>query len=246
MADEEIAVVDPQVTDEVDPKEGATEIKPSEETKVDDPKPGTPDKALQKVQQELGNLSRQFAALTEKKAAGELSEADKANLAKAQQRLQTIRTKAQDFGVAVEGGTELAEQVLDLTEKVTKQGSLEAVNRDLLARLDRLENDRNWQLARAKYAGLDVDAIWEKATTDADDVLGPDAPPASKNRLASRWFEERCDAAMKRKKEDPEPKKGAAGSPASTYKVGTGQRVAPVLSEEEDMLATARSLIVET
>lgn len=234
-------VNDPPVTTDGTEPSGTTDATDKKES------PGTPDKALQKMQQEVGNLSRQYAALMEKKAGGELNEADRAKLEKSKQRLETIRTKAQDFGLTVDGGTELAEQVLDLTEKASKQDALEAENRDMKARLERLENDRNWSIAKAKYPTLDTDAIWDKANTDAEKILGRAVTPDAKHALASSLFEERCDAAKARKGEpDPKAPKPKNGSPAMDYKVGSGQRVAPVLSEEEEVLAEARSLVRET
>jgi hypothetical protein len=248
MPDEVEPVVDVAQVNEVSDKTESSEPSEAAETKVETeaetPKPGTPDKALQKMQQDLGNVTRQIAALTEKKSQGELTEADKAKLEKSTQRLETIRAKAQDFGLAVDGGTELAEHVLELTETVGKQSSLEDQLRQANERLARLENDRNWQVVRTKFVGLDVDAIWDKANADATDALGEDATPRAVNRIASKYFEERCEAAMKRKGE-PDPKKGKPATPPTNYKVGDGQRVAPALSETEELLKEARSLVVE-
>jgi hypothetical protein len=68
------------------------------------------------MQQELGNVTRQLAALQEKKDAdGPLSDADKAKMAKAEQRLTAIRQFVDD---------PIAQEVLDLTEKVGEQDSL--------------------------------------------------------------------------------------------------------------------------
>lgn len=201
-----------------------------------EPKPGTPDKALQKLQQELGNVTRQLAALNEKKESGErLSESDKAKLAKAQERIDAIRQQA---------GDPVSEQVLELTERVGTQDALKAELEDTKARLRNLENTQNWNIARNKYTGLDVDAIWTKAQADANHILGEAATPAAVSRVASNYFEERCEAAMKRAGEKPNKDKVPASTP-STYKVGTAQVAAPVLSEDDETLAMARMLVHE-
>lgn len=233
--------LDPTKTDDeakvdvdVEPADGAQDGKSE-----DKPKPGTPDKVTQKIQQDLAAVTRQLAALTEKKEEqGQLSEADKARLEKVQARLAKIREYADD---------PIAEHVLDLTEKVVEQDGLKAELSAANKRLAQLENYVNWDRARSKYAGLDVDAIWEKASADAGETLDDTgAPPQAINRLASKLFEERCEAAKKRLKDGPD--KGKANNSASSpseYRVGSGQKTAPVLSDEEQVLAEARSLVVE-
>lgn len=236
MADE-AEDVKTEEADETMPEDvtGDQEQEETPEASEDKPAPGTPDKALQKVQQEIGNLSRQLADLSAKKAAtGELSDADKAKLAKAQERLERVRELS---------GDPIADHLLDLTEKVSKADAIEAELKETKARLAALENDRGWERARQKYTGLDVDAIWDKANADAAETLGDDATPKQITRLASKWFEERCDAAKKRQGDAP-PKKKDESAP-STYRVGGASRTAPVLSEEDEMLAIARSLVRE-
>lgn len=248
--------VDAQVNAaEVETEKVVTGAEPSETTdaKPDaaETKSGTPDKALQKMQMQLGTALREIAVLTEKSKAGGLTDADKAKLQKQQERLATIRkfaSRENRDDVADPIVDPLTDHVLDLTERVGEQDSLKQQLADANARLASLENDRNWAVAKAKFSGLDVDAIWEKAQTDADEVLGDAATPAAKNRLASKWFEERCEAAKKRQKDEADPKlkaKGGVPSSPSTYKVGSSPRTAPVLSEDEAVLAEARSLVRE-
>lgn len=253
MSDEEsvdVTAVDEQVNDAANPETDKTAAEPSEPTgSTETPKPGTPDKALQKMQQELGNATRELAALKQQLSDGELSAAQLARVAKAEQRLTKIRefTGRPDKNDGFESVDPVAEQVLDLTEKAGEIDKVAAENRRLNDRLAKLEDDRNWEVARANFKGLDVDAIWKKAVTDSIDVLGDGVSQQAVNRLASKTFHDRCTAAMKRQKDDAEPsKKGAApgGSP-SQYKVGSGQRAAPVLSEDEETLAMARMLVVE-
>lgn len=236
----ESEVVDLQVNDEPE-----KEVEPSEPETREQPKPGTPDKALQKMQQELGNVTRELAALKEQKATGELSEAQKQKLAKAEERLTRIRSFANrpDRNDLPSEVDPVADHLLELTEKVGKQDSLEEQLRAANDRLERLENARNWEVARAKFSGLDVDAIWEKAWNDAAKVLRGKGDEEAQKNVASNLFEERCEAAKKRLKEDPKkPEKG--GSPSS-YKVGSGQKIAPVLSDEEEALEMARTLVVD-
>lgn len=237
-AEKPVEELDPTKTDEVE-EEVAAEAEVKQEG--GEPKPGTPDKALQRMQQELGNVTRQLAALTEKKESGhELTEADKAKLVKAQERLDSIRRMAN-------AGDEVAEHVLEITEKVSKQDALEKRNAELERRLKLLENDRSWDKANKKYEGLDTDAIWKKAVSDAEETLGDEGTLKAIERVASRTFEKRCDAALKRMKEKADPKSAANNAETATgkYRVGTAQATAPQLSEDEAVLAEARSLVRE-
>ncbi len=249
MADEAEPV---EVVEEDDPTKIVTEVDADVDADAkkepDEVKPGTPDKALQRMQQELGNVTRQLAALTEKKEAeGALSEADKAKVAKAQERLQKIRQfvgrpDRDDLPSEVDP---VAETVLELSERASDQDKVKAELADTQRRLQLLENQRNWNTAREKYAGLDIDAIWEKAQGDALETLGEEGTPAAVNRVASRYFEDRCDAAKKRLKDDP-PANNRESGKSGKYKVGSGQATAPQMSEEDEQLALARSLVVET
>lgn len=197
-------------------------------------KPGTPDKALQKMQQELGNATREIAALKGKlDTQGSLSEADRKKIERAEQRIERIREFAPDDPIA--------EHVLELTERLGKADLLEKKLAEADDRLKRLENKRAWSEVREKYRGLDVEAIWGKAQDDARETLGDTANDDAILRLASRWFEERCDGAKKRLKDPPKSGSKKDGS----YRVGDSLSAAPTLSEEEDILREARSLIVE-
>lgn len=249
--------LDPTKTDEEAADkvgEAALEGEPAKDAD-EQPKPGTPDKALQRLQQELGNVTRQLADLNAKQQQqdGGLSEADKGRLAKAQERINRIRQfvgRSEKSDVADEIVDPVAEHVLELTEKVGEQDRLKAELAAANQRLASLENYIGWDRARTKYAGLDVDAIWSKALGDAGDILGQEATPRAVNRLASKWFEERCDAAMKRAGYEKDKGKGAdrpnnRESAPATYKVGSGQRTAPTLSDEDETLALARSLVIE-
>lgn len=244
--------VEVEPTDEPTKTEPEVEVDAGDKAEGDKPKEGTPDKALQKLQQELGNATRQIAALQQKvEQPGGLSETDKAKLAKAQQRLTKIqahvnRPDRQDLPSEVD---DVAEEVLDLREKVSRQEQLEAALNETTARLAMLENDRTWTVVRSKYEGLDIDAIWKKANKDADETLGEDGTDRAKHKLASRLFEQRCEDAKKRLKDDGDKSsannKGTAKAP-SGYRVGDAVKQAPVLSEEEEALAEARSLVRET
>lgn len=215
-------------------------------TEGEKPKEGTPDKALQKMQQELGNVTRQLQALQEKKDDGQqLTEAEKAKLAKAEQRLTKIRqfvSRPERNDVPSEAD-DIAEEVLDIRDKVREQEVLKGQLAETQKRLQLLENERNWQVAKEKYAGLDVSAIWDKARADALETLGEDSTDLQVNRLASRWFEERCEGAKKRLTGDG--KTNNKTSPQSTYKVGSAQTTAPQLSEADELLALARQLVLE-
>lgn len=232
-ADPVEVVDDPTKTDEVvDDAAAGSEVEQPAEVK-----PGTPDKALQRLQQELGNAVREIAALKEKKSDEGLTAADKAKLEKAQRRLEMIREQV---------GDPIAEHVLELNERMGEQDRLKSELAETQRRLAMLEEDQGWKEARSRFPGLDHNAIWKKAVADAEETLGDAATPKAVSRVASRTFEQRCKAALKRMKEkDAESKSNNKASSASTYKVGSGQKTAPVLSEEEQVLAEALALVVE-
>ncbi len=239
MADEEVVV---ETTEDVPKPDKAGETKDTGEQTRE----GTPDKALQKMQQQLGTALREIEGLKGRKAEGELTQADKAKLEKAQARVEKIRqfVNRGDRDDLPSDVDPVAEHVLDLSEKVQEQTALKSQLQEANKRIESLEADRNWERARAKFSGLDVDSIWEKANADALETLGEDGTQKAVNRLASKMFFDRCEAAQKRLKDDPkgDPKKVVA----STYKASEGQRAAPRLTEDEEALAMARSLVIET
>jgi uncharacterized protein YfkK (UPF0435 family) len=152
------------------------------------PKPGTPDKAMQKMQQELGNVTRQLEALQEKKEAGQqLTEAEKAKLAKAEQRLTKIRqfVARPERNEIPSEADDIAEEVLDIREKVNQQEALKTELERTQDRLKKLENERNWRVIKEEYKGLDTDAIWDKALSDALETLGETGTQETVERVAS-------------------------------------------------------------
>jgi uncharacterized protein YfkK (UPF0435 family) len=212
------------------------------------PKPGTPDKAMQKMQQELGNVTRQLEALQEKKEAGQqLTEAEKAKLAKAEQRLTKIRqfVARPERNEIPSEADDIAEEVLDIREKVNQQEALKTELERTQDRLKKLENERNWRVIKEEYKGLDTDAIWDKALSDALETLGETGTQETVERVASKWFHERCEAAKKRLENGAANNKQDTPSQTSgKIRVGDGNRTAPQLSEADELLALARTLVV--
>ncbi len=241
MAEAEPVAEDVTKTNEVeDEVAGNAEADTGGTDEAEKPKSGTPDKALQRMQQDLGVAMRQIEALKEKAETGKgLSEADQAKLDRAKERLESIR------GLA---GDPLADQILELTEKQSETETLKQQLAQANARLAALETKKAWEDVDRKYAGLDTQAIWKKSVKDAEETLGDEATQKAVERVASRTFEKRCDAALKRMKEGAAPKLDAnnKASSESKYKVGSAQTSAPQLTEEEAVLAEARSLVVET
>ncbi len=198
-------------------------------------KEGTPDKALQKLQQDQAATLRLLERLNEKKDAGEaLTPKEQRKLDKVRDLLKTEYSLVDDdAGRAV---TEALVEQADDTESLKSQLAL------ALKRLETIEGTVSWTEVQKKYPDLDTDAIWKKAWDDTGELLGSDAAPDSMRRVASKFFNERCEAAKKRAGGGKDEKKG---KDETTYKVGSGQRPAPILSDADSLLAEARGLVIE-
>ncbi len=181
------------------------------------PTPGTPDKVLQQMQQDLSAATRQLAALTEKQAAGEkLTPKEQAKVETATRKLEVIRRglkeKGSQFDILDDGMGEATAETLDELDR--SDAELREENRKLAARLERIEQATaaqqqaaQWQATEAKYPGVNVRDIWDKAASDAIEASGFTAeeinadPRLSKaiTNVASRTFHDRADAATKSK-----------------------------------------------
>ena len=159
--------------------------------------PGTPDKAMQKIQQDVATSLRLVSELTAKlEAGGTLTpkEADKFELSK--QRLDQIRNKLRDKTLdPYEDGVELAQAAIDQADRI------EQLERSLAERESRVDDTAAaaavWSAQQAKFPGVDVKAVWEKSIEAATALCGDDASEATLKHATQRIYEERATNAVK-------------------------------------------------
>lgn len=229
-----------------DPVETATEPEPTEQTtetpageaetveteaakpatETTTARPGTPDKVLQQMQQDLSAAVRKIEELTAKRASGEtLTAKEEAEVTKQERKLDLVRAnlkaKGAQFDLLEDGMGEAIAQTLDEHDRSTEElreelkqtkAEVAAMRRETEAQ----KADANWRETQAKYPGVNVRDVWEKAAADAIEASGftaeevqadPKLARAIQN-VASRSFHERAGAATKRvtpAKETPTP-----------------------------------------
>lgn len=191
----------------VEPKREApkpeTVEKAEPETPADsqeDPKPGTPDKALQKVQQDLSAANRKLEELTAKVDRGEsLTAKDQKNLARARRTIDELSEGELDLIGDDDAGKKLVKAISETDDEVAS----------LRRELDEIRETQAWEREQAKYPGVDIRAVWGKALADAQayERFGP----AAYQQRAYDLFTERCSsasasvAAKKEKEQRPMP-----------------------------------------
>lgn len=240
----------------VDPKEAAEPAKETPAEKVEEPgeaapaptleeapKPGTPDKVLQQLQQDNAAAMRRIEALESKKEP--LTQKEEQQLTDAKSKVAGVKKRlAEEYNV-VEDGQATAEAVVEIDERLAK---LEADNKAL--REERVADQKNretaaeasrWAAAEALYPGVNVREIQNKAWADAKATLGQNATQDSLVKLSSRWFTERADAVK------------AAQAATKQKPVNHGKPVVPVDSSvkaattvnEDDELADVMDLLAK-
>lgn len=216
---------------------------------------GTPDKALQKVQQDMATAMRTMNELKEKLDTGkDLTAKEQAKLEKAESSIDRIRKAmaGDDFDV-LDNAKPMAEALLEAHEK----------NASLESRLNRIEKrdaeeqtNRFFAEAGRKFPGVDAEAVWKKAAEDTMALLELTPDEMNDERLRSKavnattkMFNERCSNAAKAivAKGGIAPK---TGKPAPTITPGgakiqtgtTGVMQAAMADEDAQALQTYRQL----
>jgi hypothetical protein len=233
------------------PKEG--EGQPAAEVPAaTQPQPGTPDKALQKLQQDAAAALRKIDALEAKVANGQpLSQQDQQQLQQGKRKLDEVRQKLKANDVV---DTDVAAAVVEQGDEVQQlRQQLQTVQQTL----QQQQEQAFWADVAARYPGVNHREVLDKAWQDAAETIGQDNPALGK--LASKLFHERVDAAAK----SVAAKRGTTTSPpappAANKKPGTpvtpnGARVsvqtgvtqAPQPSEEDVHMRDYLSLVKET
>jgi hypothetical protein len=158
------------------------------------PQPGTPDKALQKVQQDLATALRAITDLSAKVDAGGTLTAGE------QQQLQRQASKVDELKQRVQGkqfdpiddGERIAASVLEQDEQIT---ALKQQVQQLGTQLQQQQATNAWSQLEKQYAGVNVQDVWNKAKDDAKGYAQYGA--AAYQARADELFHERAAAASK-------------------------------------------------
>lgn len=258
VADEAPKKEEPKTAEEKPKDEPKPEAeKPTEEEKPKDDKPreGTPDKVLQKMQQDTSATNRLLERLLEKVESGNpLTPEEKKQVVKAKTKLDAIQEKlAGGTFDSITDGQELAEALIE--ERVASENRLKAVEAKLTsseAEVAKRENKAFWAESKSQWPDLNHKEIWSKSVEDtltefgvtAEDVTGDSKVGKLILQAVHKEYKRRCDNAHKsleiRKEKKDEPQKKAADSDGRFTK--TPVVSAPELSEEAQDLARMRAL----
>lgn len=215
---------EPESENKVEPEKEETKKEPKDDAKDVDPEPdkpkeGTPDKALQKMQQDLSAATRRMDQFQEKLDAGEtLTPKEKGQLDASRERLEKIRaklTEAEYDPFDAETSKSVAQSVIELSERLDETRAELADEREQRA-MD--AETRAWEKAEGKWPGLNHKEIWDKAAAEATEDIGDD-DPVKHNKLASKYFRTRCDAAHARTSKKDEEKKPKSDDPKKVDRI---------------------------
>ena len=215
------------------------------------PAPGTPDKVLQTMQQDLSAAQRKVDELAAKISAGEaLSQREQQQVVQQKRKLDELREKlAAKSGVAIDDEPLMADALGEIDSTVAslakENQSLKAAVTQLQQHAQQTADQAAWSAVEKQYPGVQHRDVWHKCVEEAVITLGEDASPNAAQRLASRWFHERCDMAVK----SIAAKKPAASTPAprGTTKVAAEVSDTPAnapLTDDEKYLKAAHALVV--
>ena len=229
----------PATTTDTPPADLEDDEPPAEQPGSQATQPGTPDKALQKYQQDLAAVTRKLDALLAKQDGGEaLTPAEQQQATQAARKLDTLRAavKGQTFDPYEHSG--------DVVEAL---GETDQTVADLKARLERLEAEKQqgaeqqWtSWAKQTFPDVDVEKVRQKAIADAQETLGEDATAGALSRLATRFFTERATGAQARigkaaaETTAPAGKKAKAGAPVTDGGAQVQVQQAPAVSDERE------------
>lgn len=155
---------------------------------------GTPDKALQKVQQELATTQRTLEQLLAKVSANEpLTEKQQQQVAQAPSKVAALRKAIADRTFDLfENGADLAEVLVQQQEQIEQ---LSQVVRQQNQEVAQVSEATLWKELSAKYPGVNVRQVWDQAAKDSEHYRRHGAE-AHRER-ADELFHQRCDAAAK-------------------------------------------------
>lgn len=207
------------------------------------PQPGTADKALQKMQQDLAASDRKLDALLTKVNAGQqLSQQEKQQAQQAQRKIDSIRAAIQANSYdTLEHGTALAESLIEQDQTVT--GLVKQVG-ELSKQLSESRSTTTWSGLEKQYPGVDVYKAWDKCVAEAGAVIGTDNPQLQ--NLANTYFHQRCDIAAKSvaaKTEKKPPSKAPVTPNGANPTLSTGAPSGAAPNADAEYEARAMSLV---
>jgi hypothetical protein len=185
--------------------EAATETQATAETTTAAPlaepqttteaQPGTPDKAMQKLQQDLSAATRKLDELTAKIDSGQtLTPVEQKQVQQSQRKIDQVRQALSEkdpkkgFDI-YDHGEATAEGLVELDGVVQSQ---QKQIKDLQTHLDQIrqhdsqrEAVSNFEHAQRQYAGVNVQDVWSKAVDDALTMTG--LPPEQVQHGTPAW-----------------------------------------------------------
>lgn len=246
---EEAAAETPAAEEKVEtPEPEAKEPEATATAETTETKPGTPDKVLQRMQQDLSAATRKLDELAAKQDAGQtLTSKEKAEVATQQRKLDVVRKalkdKGREFDLLDDGMGEAIAETLDEHDRTVQQlhQELQATKAEVAEMRQATAAQKQaaqWQATEAKYPGINVRDMWEKAASDAVEASGftvdeinakPDLARMITN-VASKTFFDRADAALKsieaKKPVAPPPEKKPTATRSTPPLTPGGARVA--------------------
>lgn len=217
--------------------------KPAETQTPETTKPaeGTPDKALQQVQQTIAAFGRKLDAALAKP---NLSAEETQKLQRAQERLDRFTQMAGKPADQV-NYDELASLAPDLMSELVEGAKHRGDTAKRIADLESQKNELANQVAvlsnMLTYPDVkNQQAIWEKAWADAAETLGPEAPAGVIWKLADKEFHQRCGAAQTRAERaagDEQASSGGATTGAAAGRTQVAKQGAPAAAPGSPMAA---------
>lgn len=180
---------------------------------VETPAAGTPDKVLQRMQQDLSAATRKLEELSAKADAGQpLTPKETQQVAKAQRKLESIRADLAAKGAEIDvldHGDAIAETLIEqdqtLADVNRRLAAQEAELNQLRAERQQAQTQSNWSEVEKLYPKVDLKSTWENSVAEALEMTGISAEQAQGDprlmtvarNAANRIFHARASAAAK-------------------------------------------------
>lgn len=241
---------EPEKSDEAQ-TQATVEAEPAEtqaEAAVEQPKPGTPDKALQKVQQDLGVALRKIEELTSRIAESQVAptKVEQQQVQHAKRKAEALREKLKSNQFNVVDDDVLMAESLSEQDEMTQ--ALAAKVAALESQIETHNASKVWNEVRAVYPKVEAETlngIWEKAVQDAAETIGVDAEPVRIRNLANRWFHERAGAVNQAALAKPKTPTAPAVAPPGSARVTSERGAKPgvPVNPDQEFVADAMAAL---
>lgn len=205
------AAGDAKTTEQAAAAADAGQVAGQEAQQQSQQQPGTPDKVMQRMQQDLATALRKVDQLLEKRDGGEkLTTAEEQQLQVQVQRLEKIKqaVAAGNFNIVdaeADVGAALVQTLETNQQLQTRLAQMEQRLAATEGRHQQANVETVWAAEGKKYAGVDVQQVWNKSMEDTAKSTGVD--PATLlpgtdgwklfKSMAESTYASRCDAAAK-------------------------------------------------